>query len=146
VNFFSSALIVVGLCLFETISSIDNAIINAEVLSGMGQKARRWFLCWGILFAVFVIRGILPWLIVWCTTPQLGPWGALTATFSGDSRALAAVEESSPILLIGGGIFLMLADTFARTAASPVEIPVGIITSLSGGPFFLYLLRKKRIV
>lgn len=106
-NFFSSALIVVGLCLFEMISSIDNAIINAEVLSGMGEKARRWFLCWGILFAVFVIRGILPWLIVWCTTPQLGPWGALTATFSGDSRALAAVEESSPILLIGGGVFLV---------------------------------------
>ena len=51
-----------------------------------------------------------------------------------------------PVSFIGGGIFLMLADTFARTAASPVEIPVGIITSLSGGPFFLYLLRKKRIV
>ena len=100
-------LTVAGLCLFETISSVDNAIINAQVLATMSQKARRWFLCWGILFAVFVIRGILPWLIVWCTTPQLGPWGALTATFSGDSRALAAVEESSPILLIGGGIFLV---------------------------------------
>lgn len=51
-----------------------------------------------------------------------------------------------PVSFIGGGIFLMLADTFARTAASPVEIPVGIITSLTGGPFFLYLLRKRRIV
>ena len=106
-NIFSAGLTVLGLCLFETISSVDNAIINAEVLSGMGERARRWFLLWGILFAVFVIRGILPWLIVWCTTPQLGALGALTATFSGDSRAMAAVEESSPILLIGGGVFLV---------------------------------------
>lgn len=103
----SSGLIILGLCLFETISSIDNAIINAEVLSGMGEKARRWFLCWGILFAVFVVRGVLPWLIVWCTTPQLGMWGALTATFSGDASVMAAVEESSPVLLVGGGVFLV---------------------------------------
>lgn len=106
-NILSSGLIILGLCLFESISSVDNAIINAEVLSGMGEKARRWFLCWGILFAVFVVRGLLPWLIVWFTTPQLGFWGALTAAFSGDARALAAVEESSPVLLIGGGVFLV---------------------------------------
>jgi hypothetical protein len=43
-------LIIAGLCLFETISSIDNAIINAEVLSTMGERARRWFLVWGILW------------------------------------------------------------------------------------------------
>jgi hypothetical protein len=51
---------VAGLCLFETISSIDNAIINAEVLSGMGKKSRRWFLTWGIFIAVFAVRGLLP--------------------------------------------------------------------------------------
>lgn len=50
-------LTVAGLALFETISSIDNAIINAEVLSTMGQKARRWFLLWGLIFAVFLVRG-----------------------------------------------------------------------------------------
>ena len=56
----SMLLIVAGLCLFETVSSIDNAIINAEILSTMRPKARRWFLIWGLLFAVFVIRGVLP--------------------------------------------------------------------------------------
>ncbi len=100
-------LTVSGLCLFEIISSIDNAIINAEVLSTMGEKARRWFLIWGILFAVFVIRGLLPWLIVYAVTPSLGPIGALTATFSSDPRVVEAVELSSPILLVGGGVFLM---------------------------------------
>jgi hypothetical protein len=82
-------LIVSGLVLFETITSIDNAIINAEVLSTMS------------------VRGILPWLIVWLSTPALGPVGALTATFSSDPLVIAAIEQSSPILLIGGGTFLI---------------------------------------
>ncbi len=103
----SSLLIIAGLCLFETISSIDNAIINAEVLSTMGERARRWFLIWGLLFAVFVIRGLLPWLIIWMTTPSLGPWGALMSTFSSDPKVVEAVERSSPVLLVGGGTFLV---------------------------------------
>jgi hypothetical protein len=68
----SLLLTIAGLALFETISSIDNAIINAEVLSTMGQRARKWFLFWGLLFAVFMIRGLLPWLIVWAVNPALG--------------------------------------------------------------------------
>ena len=100
-------LTVLGLCLFEIISSIDNAVINAEVLSTMKPKAQRWFLLWGFLFAVFIIRGLLPWVIVWATVPSLGPIGALTATFSNDPSIHAAIENASPILLLGGGIFLI---------------------------------------
>lgn len=100
-------LVVAGLALFEAISSIDNAIINAEVLRTMGEKARRWFLVWGMFFAVFVVRGILPWMIVWAMTPSLGPIGALTATFSSDPAVAHAIESSAPILLIGGGVFLV---------------------------------------
>jgi len=103
----SVVLIIAGLCLFETITSIDNAIINAEVLSTMTGRARRWFLTWGLLFAVFAVRGLLPWLIVWLSTPSLGPISAFTATFSGDPLVLAAIEQSSPILLMGGGTFLL---------------------------------------
>lgn len=103
----SIVLIIAGLCLFETITSIDNAIINAEVLSTMGERARKWFLLWGLLIAVFAIRGLLPWLIVWLSTPSLGPIGALTATFSSDPVVIAAIEHSAPILLMGGGVFLI---------------------------------------
>ncbi len=106
-DIFPVLLTITGLALFETISSVDNAIINAEVLSTMGQKARRWFLLWGLFFAVFVIRGVLPWLIVWMATPSLGPIGALTATFSSDPKVTEAIESSAPILLIGGGTFLV---------------------------------------
>ncbi|MBI5033002.1 MAG: DUF475 domain-containing protein [Chloroflexi bacterium] len=106
-DIFSVFLTVAGLCLFETISSIDNAIINAEVLTTMGAKARRWFLLWGLLIAVFLIRGLLPLVIVWATVPSLGLMGALTATFSSDPRVHAAIDASAPILLAGGGTFLV---------------------------------------
>lgn len=101
-------LTVAGLSVFEIVSSIDNAIINADVLATMGEKARRWFLLWGLIFAVFVVRGLLPWLIVWATTPSLGLIGALLATFSSDPAVTAAIESSAPVLLIFGGMFLVL--------------------------------------
>jgi len=106
-DIFSIILIIVGLVLFETISSIDNAVINAEVLSTMSAWARRWFLLYGLLFAVFVIRGVLPWAIVWAANPSLGAVGALTATFSEDPEVARTIEESSPFLLIAGGVFLV---------------------------------------
>jgi uncharacterized protein len=103
----SIIIIVGGLVLFEVITSIDNAVINAEVLSTMQQKARRWFLLWGMLFAVFIVRGLLPWAIVWASLPTLGPIGALTATFSSDPKVHEAIDASAPILLVGGGTFLV---------------------------------------
>ncbi|NLV25611.1 MAG: DUF475 domain-containing protein [Methanomicrobiales archaeon] len=104
---FTIILTIMGLCMFEIICSIDNAIINAEVLGTMQPKYRRWFLLWGILFAVFLVRGLLPLLLVWLSTPGLTPWEAFTAMFSDDPRIKDAIETSSPILLIGGGTFLI---------------------------------------
>lgn len=106
-DIFGMALTVAGLCAFETISSIDNAVINAEVLNTMGAKGRRWFLTWGLFFGVFLVRGVLPWLIVWLATPGLGPMQALTATFSNDPSILKAVDDAAPVLLSGGGTFLV---------------------------------------
>jgi hypothetical protein len=100
-------LTVFGLIVFEVVSSIDNAVINAQVLSTMSKKARKWFLLWGMIFAVFLIRGLLPWLIVWITNSSLGPIGAFTATFSNDPYIIESIEKSSPILMLGGGIFLL---------------------------------------
>jgi uncharacterized protein len=100
-------LTILGLSLFEAITSIDNAIINAEVLRGMTQRARKWFLLWGFLFAVFIVRGLLPLLIVWIANPQLGLVGVFFAAFSQDPKIAQAIEETSPLLLLGGGVFLI---------------------------------------
>jgi iron complex transport system permease protein len=49
-----------------------------------------------------------------------------------------------PTSALAGGIVLLASDTLARTVLMPREIPVGIITSIVGVPFFLYLLVKSR--
>ncbi len=106
--FITSALLtIIGLALFESINSIDNAVINAEVLGKVGAKARRWFLTWGVFFAVFLVRGLLPLIIVWIATPSIGLWGAFTATLSSDPSVALAVERSAPVLLTSAGIFLI---------------------------------------
>src|SRR3989338_5060970 len=103
----ASLLTILGLALFEIINSVDNAVINAEVLAKMGQKARRWFLLWGILFAVFLVRGVLPWIIIWVTSGDLSLWQALVATLSSSPEVSEAIERSAPPLLVGAGIFLV---------------------------------------
>ncbi len=49
-----------------------------------------------------------------------------------------------PASLIAGGLYLMMMDTLARTIFMPTELPVGVLTALVGGPFFLVLLRRSR--
>src|SRR5438093_609507 len=104
----NGAIIVIGLILFEVISSIDNAVVNADVLTTMSARARHWFLVYGMIFAVFVVRGLLPLLIVYATNPSIGMIGALTATFRSDASVAHAIEASKPILLMGGGVYLVL--------------------------------------
>jgi iron complex transport system permease protein len=61
---------------------------------------------------------------------------AIRLTFGPDHRQLL------PISAITGGIFLVIADTLARTIFEPEQFPVGVITAIAGGPFFLILLTK----
>ena len=48
-----------------------------------------------------------------------------------------------PASFLGGAVLLVWADTLARTAFAPSELPVGVVTALLGGPFFLMLLRRR---
>ena len=49
-----------------------------------------------------------------------------------------------PVTALSGAIFLVAADTLARSVFAPSEIPVGVLMAFLGGPFFLYLLRKTK--
>src|SRR3989339_1597505 len=104
---FSALVTIIGLSLFEAVSSVDNAIINAEVLSTMGAKARRWFLTWGLFIAVFLVRGLLPFAIIWSFNTTLTPMQILSAAWSNDPLVLESIEKSAPILLVAGGVFLL---------------------------------------
>ena len=64
---------------------------------------------------------------------------ALRMTLGPDNRVLV------PTALLAGGIFLLIADTLARNVVAPAELSVGVITSLCGAPFFVYLLRSRAV-
>lgn len=87
------------------------------------------------------IAGSLLTAAVTCLTGPIGFLGwivphALRLRAGADHRLLI------PCSFFLGGAFLVAADTVARTALAPEEIPVGVITALTGGPFFLSLLRR----
>ena len=49
-----------------------------------------------------------------------------------------------PTCALAGAAFLVVADAFARVALAPTEIPIGVVTAFLGGPFFLFLLRRRK--
>ena len=61
---------------------------------------------------------------------------AVRLTFGPDHRQLL------PLSAIIGAAFLVLADTFARIVVAPAQLPVGVVTAIAGGPFFLILLAR----
>lgn len=62
---------------------------------------------------------------------------AARLAFGPDHRTLV------PMSAVLGAIFMVLADLLARSVISPAEIPIGVVTALVGGPFFLYLLKRQ---
>lgn len=104
---FSALITIIGLSLFEAVSSVDNAIINAEVLTKVSERGKKWFLTWGMFIAVFLVRGILPFIIIWSFNVQLNVGQVLSAAWSSDPLVLESINKSAPILLVAGGVFLI---------------------------------------
>src|SRR3989338_5419540 len=102
-NLFASLITILCLGLFEIINSIDNAIINAEVLSTMKQSSRRWFTTWGLFLSVGVVRGLIPFLIVWILNPGSGFVKTILNVIQSGPEIEASLDRSAPYLLILGG-------------------------------------------
>jgi hypothetical protein len=98
---------IAGLSVFEIVTSFDNAVVNADVLATMSSRARRWFLIWGMLISVFLVRAGLPFLIVYSIRPEMGLSGMFVAIFTEDPSIVKAIESSAPPLLAAGGVFLV---------------------------------------
>jgi iron complex transport system permease protein len=119
-------------------------------------KARDWNLMmvgeeWaasrGVSTSRLMLTGyILGSLIAGSVTALTGPIGfiglivphALRLRFGADHRLLI------PCSFFVGAAFLAACDTVARTILAPTEVPVGVITAMLGGPFFIWLLRSRR--
>lgn len=81
----------------------------------------------GVSVALAGIIGFIGLLIPHCLRLWLGPGHRLLM----------------PASMLGGALLLLLADSLARSLATPAEIPVGLLTSLIGGPYFLWLLLRE---
>lgn len=96
------------------------------------RTQRRLLLSSALLVAVAVaVSGVIGF--VGLVVPHL-----VRMTLGADHRWLL------PGAALAGAILLLLADTVARTAVAPAEMPVGLLTSLLGGPWFLWLILRRR--
>jgi uncharacterized protein len=107
VSLVESIAIVVGLIVFEVVNSVDNAIVNASVLKTMSMLWRKRFLLIGIITSVFLVRFILPLIIVWVSVPTIGAQDLFLAFLGQSEVAKNAIELQKPIILMFGGMFLV---------------------------------------
>ena len=84
-------------------------------------------------------------LMVGAVVAVCGPIGFVGLMAPHICRLLVGPDHRylGPATLLFGGGFLVFCDVWARTAIAPTELPVGIITALLGGPFFLWLLLSR---
>ncbi len=106
-SFVEPILIVVGLIVFEVVNSVDNAIVNASVLKTMSMLWRKRFLFIGILTSVFLVRFILPLIIVWISVPTISGSDLFLAFLGQSDVAANAIEMQKPLILMFGGVFLL---------------------------------------
>ena len=132
--------LVIGLCLLFSQMRVLNILAlgeeSARTLGVDTERSKRF---------LFVLTALVTGAVV-SVSGMIGFIGmvvphAVRLVLGADHRLLL------PASALVGGTFLMSADTVARTLIAPTEIPVGIITALAGGPFFVYLLlwRKDRL-
>jgi uncharacterized protein len=102
-----SIAIVIGLIVFEVVNSVDNAIVNASVLKTMSVLWRKRFLLIGIITSVFLVRFLLPLIIVWISVPTLSAPDLFLAFLGQSDVAAQAIELQKPLILMFGGVFLL---------------------------------------
>ncbi len=129
------AIVVAVVALFAFSRDYNALTLGEEGASQLGVDVerikRRTFVLGSLLTALTVsVAGMIGF--VGLVVPHL-----LRLLFGPDHRLLL------PAAFLGGASFLVLADTLSRILIAPNELPVGVVTALIGGPFFLYLLRRR---
>lgn len=127
--------LLVGLgIIFTQLRSLNLLLLGEEAAGQLGlevEQGKRWLLLGATLAAASSVAACGTIGFVGLVVPHV-----VRLLTGSDHRLLF------PLSLLTGAIFLLLADTLSRTILAPAELPVGIITSLVGAPFFLYLLRR----
>ena len=127
----------VGTCiLFSQAGPLNILTLGEETARSLGVEVERvkktlFFTSALLTGAVVSVSGIIGF--VGMVIPH-----AVRMVLGADHRLLL------PASAFAGGMLLMVADTVARTAIAPAEIPVGVVTALVGGPFFISLLMSRK--
>ncbi len=130
------AVVITTLVLYMFSRDLNIMLLGEESAKNLGievEKVKKIILvlCTLMVAAVVSVSGIIGFagLII----PH-----AVRMLFGADNRVVI------PFSALGGAIFLIICDTIARSLVPPVEIPLGIVTSIFGVPFFIYLLYRSK--
>ena len=117
---------------FYFIRELNLMTLGEDIAKSRGVNVR------GIKTALFFATS----LMVGGVVSQCGPIGFVGMMSPHICRLIIGHDHHylTPVTLMFGGMFLTLCDILSRTLIAPAEIPVGVITALLGGPFFLWLL------
>jgi iron complex transport system permease protein len=124
------------LVLFRQAPSLNLLTLGEEAARSLGVEVE------AVKKAVFFTSALLTGAVV-SVSGMIGFVGmvvphAMRMVVGADHRLLL------PVSALAGGMFLTGADTIARTLLAPTEMPVGVVTALAGGPFFIYLLMSRK--
>lgn len=131
-----STTLIVGIIVLLAHSRTLNVLLAGdEAAQSMGVDVNR------LRAQLFILTSLMAGVLVAVS----GPIGFVGLILPHTVRMLIGSDHrvALPAAALGGALFLVLADVAARTLASPQEIPVGIVTALCGGPFFLWLIRRE---
>jgi len=130
--FFLPALVL----LFTEANAMNQLALGEEIAVGRGVNVR------ALQLEAFLGASVLTAAVV----SVAGPIGFVGLIIPHVFRALFGPDHRLLLFLsfFGGGAFLAVADTFARSMFAPSELPVGVLTAMLGGPFFLVLLVSGR--
>lgn len=127
-----------GILLFAImLPSFKLLVLDDDVAAGLGQR----------VMAVKVTGMLIVILLAGSAVAICGPIGFVGLLVPHIARSLVGYDLKVlvPLTALLGGMLLIYADLLSRFIAFPYESPVGIVTALIGGPFFIYLARKKGV-
>lgn len=134
---YAAAYIIPALALaLVTAGDLDILSLGDEVAQSVGMRVRR-ARCLQLAIASVLAGAAVSFSGLLGFVGLLVPH-AMRRLTGGEHRSLM------PLSMLAGAIFVLICDTIARTAFDPYELPVGILLSLTGGPFFLILLIRSR--
>ncbi len=131
-----TAILVIGIPLMLTGRVLDGFAFGDTTAATLGIPVQG--VRWGLLGATALLTGAL--------VSVSGAIGFVGLVLPHAVRLVAGPGNRAllPLSALVGGVFLIWADTLARTVFSPRELPVGIVTALVGAPVFAFLLARRR--